>query len=299
MRAKHSADYFGRTRNFWWNNDFLKLMGQRWDLSNVQRVLDVGCGVGHWGFMLNEILPETATLAGIDREPDWVKDATERAYDYGLSERYSYQQGDANNIPFEDNTFDMVTCQTLLIHVANVDHVLSEMIRVLKPGGLLVTVEPNNIARSLCLSTLDLENPVDDIIDIARFQLLCERGKFKLGEGYISIGDQLPGFFVKHSLKDIKAYMNDRVKMVKPDYKTEEEQAIIEELKQWSKNLFWIWNKKETKRFYLAGGGEPEKFEVYWDKALDRQNNRALQGIEEGEYATVGGKLNYCISGRK
>ncbi|MGC1181960.1 class I SAM-dependent methyltransferase [Legionella sp.] len=70
-----------------------------------------------------------------------------------LSKRYSYQQGNANNIPFEDNTFDMVTCQTLLIHVGDVDHVLSEMIRVLKPGGLLVTVEPNNIARSLCLST--------------------------------------------------------------------------------------------------------------------------------------------------
>lgn len=299
MKEKHSEKYFGKTRSFWWNDEFLQLMGERWDLSNIQHVLDVGCGIGHWGFVLSKILPETATLVGIDQEEEWVKKATEMAHDNDLSQRYSYQQGNANNIPFEDNTFDMVTCQTLLIHVGDVDHVLSEMIRVLKPGGLLVTVEPNNIARSLCLSTLDLDNPVDDIIDIARFQLLCERGKMKLGEGYISLGDQLPGFFSKHGLNNIQAYMNDRVKMFKPPYETEEEQTIIEELKEWSKNLFWIWNKEDTKRYYLAGGGESEKFEFYWDKALDRQNDRVLNGIENGEYAAVGGKLTFCISGRK
>ena len=296
---KHSEKYFGKSRNYWWNNDFIELMAKRWDLTQVQSVLDVGCGIGHWGFVLSRVLPKTATLVGIDREPEWVRKSTEMAKGCDLDSRYSYCVGDANRLDFPDNSFDMVTCQTVLIHVADVEHVLREMIRVLKPGGILVTIEPNNISRSLCLSTLDVDNSVDDIIDISRFQLLCERGKMALKEGYISIGDQLPKFFAKQGLHDIRTYISDRAKTFYPPYQSEEEQAIIKELKEWSKNLFWIWDKKDSQRYYLAGGGEPDKFEYYWSNALDRQNDRVLEGIEKGDYAAAGGKINYCISGRK
>ena len=298
-QKKHSADYFGKTRDYWWNADFLQLMATRWDLDKVENVLDVGCGVGHWSFVLSDILPQNTHLTGIDREPAWVQKATETAASLSLSERYSFQAGDANAIPFPDNHFDMVTCQTVLIHVGDVAHVLAEMIRVLKPGGILIAIEPNNIARSLCLSTLDLDNAIDDILDITRFQLTCERGKKALGEGYISIGDQLPSFFSKQGLKDIKTYISDRAKTCCPPYASAEEKSMIEELQEWSKNLFWIWNKEETQRFYLAGGGEATAFDSYWLKALDRQNDRVLEGVADESYATAGGKLTYCISGRK
>jgi cyclopropane fatty-acyl-phospholipid synthase-like methyltransferase len=43
----HSAEYFGETRDYWWNLDFLELMGRRLSLDRVQDVLDVGCGIGH------------------------------------------------------------------------------------------------------------------------------------------------------------------------------------------------------------------------------------------------------------
>src|SRR4051812_44702072 len=39
----------GDWRDTWWNADFLDLMARRWGLSSALRVLDVGCGVGHWG----------------------------------------------------------------------------------------------------------------------------------------------------------------------------------------------------------------------------------------------------------
>ena len=45
----HSAEYFGDTRDYWWNADFLELMGKRLSLDRARDVLDVGCGVGHWG----------------------------------------------------------------------------------------------------------------------------------------------------------------------------------------------------------------------------------------------------------
>ena len=52
----HSAAYFGPERDFWWNVDHLALMASRRKLEDVRSVLDVGCGVGHWGTLLVSIL---------------------------------------------------------------------------------------------------------------------------------------------------------------------------------------------------------------------------------------------------
>ena len=291
--------YFGKQRDYWWNQDFLHLMEKRWNLKNVQSVLDVGCGIGHWGQLLGLILPQTAQVIGIDREGAWIKEAQRRAIQHNLADRYSYQQADAHVIPFPDDTFDMVTCQTLLIHVTNLNQVLQEMIRVLKPGGIMAVVEPNNIGRSLTLSTLDMDTPIDEILDVARFWFMCERGKHALNEGYISLGDQLPGYLADLGLQNIQVYISDKARPFFPPYDTDEQQIVIEELEEWSRKKIWIWNESETRRYYEAGGGDPDSFELSWSKALYRQNDRVLKGIANKEYATAGGKLNYCISAIK
>jgi hypothetical protein len=41
-RKPHSAEYFGESRDFWWNQDFLELMAKRLQLAQVESVLDVG-----------------------------------------------------------------------------------------------------------------------------------------------------------------------------------------------------------------------------------------------------------------
>src|SRR6516225_8245609 len=55
----HSAEYFGDTRDYWWNLDFLELIGKRLSFDRVQDVLDVGSGVGHWGQLLANVLRTT------------------------------------------------------------------------------------------------------------------------------------------------------------------------------------------------------------------------------------------------
>src|SRR5215510_6888703 len=87
----HSAEYFGDTRDYWWNLDFLELMAKRLSLDRVQDVLDVGCGVGHWGQLLAKVLPRRARVQGVDRDPLWVEKAGARATACGLADRFNYQ----------------------------------------------------------------------------------------------------------------------------------------------------------------------------------------------------------------
>lgn len=94
-------------------------MAKRWKLDAVRSVLDAGCGVGHWGMLLASVMAENVRVTGIDREPSWVKSASERAVARGIDGRFSFRQGEAERLPFPDNTFDFTTCQTVLIHLCN------------------------------------------------------------------------------------------------------------------------------------------------------------------------------------
>ena len=72
----HSAEYFGDTRDYWWNPDYIKLTGRRLAFDRVRNVLDVGCGVGHWAQTLACALPSDADVIGVDRDPFWIDKAT-------------------------------------------------------------------------------------------------------------------------------------------------------------------------------------------------------------------------------
>lgn len=134
----HSAVFFNPQRDFWWNADYLQLLAQRLGLGDVRSALDVGAGIGHWGALLLPMLAAEAAIVGVERDPRWVERARQRSTELGLADRCRCVQGVAESLQFDDETFDLVTCQTLLIHVADVPGVLSEMCRVLRPGSLLL-----------------------------------------------------------------------------------------------------------------------------------------------------------------
>lgn len=292
----HSAEHFGEYRDYWWNKDFLELMSKRWHLEKIHSLLDVGCGVGHWGQILSPFLPENAKIFGIDREREWVQKAQERTQKYG--DRFEYRQGCVEEIPFPDRSFDMVTCQTLLIHVPHVKNALEEMLRVLKPGGLLVVVEPNNYANQLILDTLSIAEPLSDIIKAIQFHLICERGRERLGLGFESIGDIIPAYFQKLDLKNIQVYLSDKTSPLVPPYSTYEEQIWIKQLKDWFEEEFIVWNETDTKTYYLAGGGNIEDFNEVW-QYLKKRFAKCLEAIANQTYSAAGGNILYLISGRK
>lgn len=294
----HSAEYFGEQRDFWWNDDFVALMAKRLHLDRVGTALDVGCGVGHWSRVIMRHLPESARLFGFDREEAWVKQAAARADQAGFGQRASYRLGDANKIPFHDNVFDLVTCQTVLIHVADPRAVIREMMRVAKPGGLLLMVEPNNMAGSLVLWSTQFRGPIDEILDGVKLYLTATRGKENLGEGNDSIGEMIPGYASEVGLTDIDVHLNDRASSLFPPYPGRAQQVLKQQVLEWDERDFYLWGKAETRRYFLAGGGNEDDFERLYERGL-AASHAAAGDLREGRAHQAGGTIGYLISGRK
>lgn len=294
----HSAEYFGDTRDYWWNPDFLELIGKRLSLDRVRDVLDVGCGVGHWGQLLAHVLPSGARVQGVDRDPLWVEKAAARATARGLADRFSYRVSVAEKLPFADASFDLVTCQTVLIHTPDPGAAVDEMVRVARPGGLILAAEPNNVANALTFDSLSFHDPVDEIIVRVRLQLICERGKAALGEGNNSIGDLVPGLFAERDLIDVRVYLNDKVHVFLPPYDSPEQRAELEERADRKHRDFWIWSREDTHRYFLAGGGRDVEFDALWTVAIGGRD-KVDEAIADRTYAGAGGGIGYLVAGRK
>ncbi|MBC7570270.1 MAG: 3-demethylubiquinone-9 3-O-methyltransferase [Spirosoma sp.] len=94
-------------------------------------LLDVGCG---GGILAEAFAGLGFSVTGIDPSAPSVATAQRHADSQGVDIRYHIGAGE--QLPFADNSFDYVSCCDVLEHVQDVDAVLSEISRVLKPGGL-------------------------------------------------------------------------------------------------------------------------------------------------------------------
>jgi SAM-dependent methyltransferase len=293
----HSAAYFGDTRDFWWNHDYVALLARRADLAGVTRALDAGCGVGHWGRVLLPHMP-AASLVGVDRESAWVDEAAKRAAAAGFADRATYRRGPVEALPFEDASFDLVTCQTVLIHVPDVARVLREFLRVLRPGGRVLLAEPNNLANALLIGSARHRDPVDDTLDLVRTQMLCERGKIALGEGDNSLGELLPGMVSEAGYTGLQCWLSDRVQLLVPPYEGADQRAARDEMLDLDARDFWIWSRDETRRYYLAGGGAEADFDAAWDRCR-RASAREAKALREGTFHMGVGGSHFVVAARK
>jgi 2-polyprenyl-3-methyl-5-hydroxy-6-metoxy-1,4-benzoquinol methylase len=295
----HSEEYFGEQRNFWWNQDFIELMGKRLELQKAKTILDVGCGVGHWGRVMHKVLSPDSTIIGIDQEEKWIAQARLIAEQKKPNTaNLQYQVASAESIPFEENLFDLVTCQTLLIHVPDPELVIREMIRVLRPGGTMLFVEPNNQAAAMIRGSHELHQDVESRLKIIKLQMVCEAGKSNLGLGFNSIGDKVPLFLKELGVKNIQVHQTDRSFFIIPPYETEDQRAMVEQAKDWAQKNFWIWDLEETRKYFLAGGGDEDEFNLLWSE-VTKANQKLLEAIDKEEYCTAGGCVTYLISGHK
>ncbi|MCX8038524.1 MAG: class I SAM-dependent methyltransferase [Candidatus Sumerlaeia bacterium] len=121
---KRYADPYSRRYHSWWTDQMLGLV--RTD----GRILDNGCGIG----LLFEKIPPKQ-IVGLDLSSEMLAKAAR------LSDQLI--QGNSQELPLKDNSFDLVFCRSLLHHLPQPERAVREMYRVLRPGGEMVSVDTN------------------------------------------------------------------------------------------------------------------------------------------------------------
>jgi SAM-dependent methyltransferase len=99
------------------------------------RVLDLGCGIGGPARYLAATFG--CRVTGVDLSPDFIEAATYLTARCGLSDRVTFQAGDALHLPFEHTAFDAIFLQHVAMNIADRAALYAEGRRILAPGGRL------------------------------------------------------------------------------------------------------------------------------------------------------------------
>ncbi len=120
------------------------------DVNRKGRWLDVGSGLGATTRMLIQFLDSKGTCVGLEQDSALVKVAQEQDWN---EQQVTFRQGDAMDLPFDDNSFDFVFSRYLLMHLKDPLLALREMFRVAKPGALVFAQEPD-LAINYCYPSM-------------------------------------------------------------------------------------------------------------------------------------------------
>lgn len=113
------------------------------------KVLEIACGTGISTEYLRKSLPESTSITATDLQEDMLNVAKQKRSDL---KNVTYQVADALDLPFEDESFDAVVCQFGIMFFPDKQKGLSEMMRVLKPNGIIAfnvwdTLEINKVVK--------------------------------------------------------------------------------------------------------------------------------------------------------
>ncbi|MEJ1933897.1 methyltransferase domain-containing protein [Nostoc sp. NIES-2111] len=153
-------------------------------VQGAENILDVGCGIGGSSLYLAEKFHAQAT--GITLSPVQAARATERAKEAGLAARSKFLVANAQAMPFEDNSFDLVWSLESGEHMPDKTGFMQECYRVLKPGGTLIMVTWCHRPIDEKPLTADEQKHLQDI-----YQVYCLPYVISLPE-YEAIARQLP-----------------------------------------------------------------------------------------------------------
>ncbi len=116
-------------------------------------VIDVGCGAGRHSF---EAFRRGADVVAFDQNAEDLNDvdailqAMQQQGEAPGSARAETVKGDALELPYADATFDCVIASEILEHVHQDDRLVTELVRVLKPGGALAVTVPRWLPERIC-----------------------------------------------------------------------------------------------------------------------------------------------------
>lgn len=172
-------------------------------------------------------------------------------------------------------------------------------------AGTIIAIETNNAINSLVSNSIinktsnsiQIDN-IDETLETLKYDLLIQKGIYNLGEGYLSIGDYIPKLFYEAGLKDITVSILDKPCALVPPYDTPEKKAIANELLSWIEDCSSEYDYNQMLKYYTAGGGIKEEFDLYWNKK-EKENLEIKDALLNEKYIMPGGALMYIVTGKK
>lgn len=181
--------------------DYLPYLLHHLDIHPGMTVLEVGCGSGVYTRLMASRLQGEGRAVGVDVQPGLVEAATRHAQAEGWGQLIEYLVGDALALPFPDASFDLVFCNSLLWLLPDPARALSEMRRVLRPGGRALAAEPDGGL----VHSYDPDRPRLSELEL-RFQECFVKGALAMDGHDYEIGRRLPSLFLAAAFVRVRAF---------------------------------------------------------------------------------------------
>lgn len=282
------------TRQYMLTEDMREIIIRQMGIRDNESVLEVGCGTGYLCRYLCRGR-EGLSLTGIDRDETFLSEARRYAKEEGLNQ-ISYVYGEAEQLPFKDHTFDHVVSHTFLTSTEHPTQALSEMHRVVKPGGRISSIT----AMSLNEMVADEGYYPKDCYFMSRFRFLYNKvwamyEKINPIRDYVNAPDSsgVPGMFVREGLKQISLFPIGYAFSFS-DYRLKEE-SRKRYLELWyadERAKFERYISLEESRQYLTVREGMEYLEL-----LEQKKNYLWAHIDDNSIFEWNGRANIMVTG--
>lgn len=135
----HKYDVMNDILSFRRHKAWRRFTMKKMNMSQGDSAIDLCCGTCDWTISMAQA--SGGSITGLDFSENMLAVGKSKVQQQGLNDVITLVQGNAMALPFDDNTFDYATIGFGLRNVPDLKQVLSEMKRVVKPGGMVVCLE--------------------------------------------------------------------------------------------------------------------------------------------------------------
>lgn len=285
-----------RQRRGMWTPEQIASLTSHFRLAPGQHFLDAGCGYGYSLRTFGPACLPGGQLVGLDSNPKLLATASRLADEAGLAGAARFEEGDVYNLPFDDDSFDVIMAQVLFCHLAEPQRALDEFIRVARPGACIAVFD-NAVGGCALGWESNVDETVPDTLRRCERTLLAREGRRKLGRGDWSVGLHIHAWMEARGMRDVDVRINERAQWLSPPYASPAQQAQLDSSRALCDDRgFTEMNLRNLADELRAAGASDDDI----DQAVARQEHeikRWREAVRTGTLASSYGGTFWCTWG--